>query len=179
MAVSFRGFEVSRLGDELTPLLRARRASPRLKDAEIPQEDVRRLYIEILVILRTIFMRCKLVHADFSEYNILYVGAFSFLPLPLLPHAFFAVAFYTSHSILTFPSSLRLRAPLSLPLPSAPSSPPAPPTLTQTATTTRTSTSSTSLNLSNKTTPPHSTSSAQTSRTPMISSLVGGSTRSD
>lgn len=50
---------------------RLTRASPRLKDAQIPAEDVRRLYIEILVILRTIFARCKLVHADFSEYNIL------------------------------------------------------------------------------------------------------------
>lgn len=57
------------------------RASPRLKDAQIPQEDVRRLYIEILVLLRVIFARCKLVHADFSEYNILCVFCFpSFLP---------------------------------------------------------------------------------------------------
>lgn len=56
-------------------LILIRRASPRLKDAVIPQEDVRRLYIEILVLLRVIFHRCKLVHADFSEYNILWVCA--------------------------------------------------------------------------------------------------------
>lgn len=31
------------------------------------------MYIEILVILRAIFFRCRLVHADFSEYNILCV----------------------------------------------------------------------------------------------------------
>jgi RIO kinase 1 len=30
------------------------------------------LYIEILQILRILFHRCRLVHADFSEYNILY-----------------------------------------------------------------------------------------------------------
>ncbi|GAA5886857.1 hypothetical protein JCM6882_005917 [Rhodosporidiobolus microsporus] len=47
-------------------------ASPRLKDAQIPPEQLRNLYVEILVILRAIFARCHLVHADFSEYNILY-----------------------------------------------------------------------------------------------------------
>ncbi|GAA5846150.1 hypothetical protein JCM9279_005837 [Rhodotorula babjevae] len=47
-------------------------ASPRLKDAQIPPEQNHALYIEILVILRAIFYRCRLVHADFSEYNILY-----------------------------------------------------------------------------------------------------------
>ncbi|BGP50129.1 Serine/threonine-protein kinase rio1 [Rhodotorula kratochvilovae] len=47
-------------------------ASPRLKDAQIPPEQNRSLYVEILVILRAIFFRCRLVHADFSEYNILY-----------------------------------------------------------------------------------------------------------
>ena len=52
------------------------RASPRLKDAEIPADRIRDLYVELLVILRTMFARCKLVHADFSEYNILFV------PLP-------------------------------------------------------------------------------------------------
>ena len=49
-----------------------RRASPRLKDASLPADQHRPLYIEILLILRVIFHRCKLVHADFSEYNILY-----------------------------------------------------------------------------------------------------------
>ncbi|KAL7341384.1 RIO1 family-domain-containing protein [Rhodotorula toruloides] len=47
-------------------------ASPRLKDAQIPPEQQRSLYVEILVLLRAIFHRCRLVHADFSEYNILY-----------------------------------------------------------------------------------------------------------
>ncbi|KAK4698970.1 RIO kinase 1, partial [Phenoliferia sp. Uapishka_3] len=47
-------------------------ASPRLKDAVIPAENLRSIYIEMLVLLRTIYARCKLVHADFSEYNVLY-----------------------------------------------------------------------------------------------------------
>ncbi|GAA6015252.1 hypothetical protein JCM11491_000985 [Sporobolomyces phaffii] len=47
-------------------------ASPRLKDASIPPELMPSLYVEILQILRILFHRCRLVHADFSEYNILY-----------------------------------------------------------------------------------------------------------
>ncbi|KAM0790187.1 hypothetical protein ACM66B_005505 [Microbotryomycetes sp. NB124-2] len=47
-------------------------ASPRLKDARLPAETLRDLYIEILVVMRAMFVRCRLVHADFSEYNILY-----------------------------------------------------------------------------------------------------------
>lgn len=50
------------------------RASPRLKDAVIPAERVRDLYLELLVVLRVLFHRCRLVHADFSEYNILYAA---------------------------------------------------------------------------------------------------------
>ncbi|GAA5937543.1 protein kinase RIO1 [Sporobolomyces koalae] len=47
-------------------------ASPRLKDASISPERMPSLYVEILQILRILFHRCRLVHADFSEYNILY-----------------------------------------------------------------------------------------------------------
>ncbi|GAA5902942.1 protein kinase RIO1 [Sporobolomyces salmoneus] len=47
-------------------------ASPRLKDASIRPSLMPSLYIEILQILRILFHRCRLVHADFSEYNILY-----------------------------------------------------------------------------------------------------------
>lgn len=48
------------------------RASPRLKDASIPPSLLPPLYIEVVQILRILFHRCRLVHADFSEYNILY-----------------------------------------------------------------------------------------------------------
>ncbi|KAJ7675782.1 RIO1-domain-containing protein [Mycena polygramma] len=47
-------------------------ASPRLKDAELPQTAAAPLYAELLLALRTLFHRCRLVHADLSEYNILY-----------------------------------------------------------------------------------------------------------
>ncbi|SCV73845.1 BQ2448_6275 [Microbotryum intermedium] len=47
-------------------------ASPRLKDANIPFSALPDLYLDTLVILRILFQKCKLVHADFSEYNILY-----------------------------------------------------------------------------------------------------------
>lgn len=48
------------------------RAAPRLKDAEIPEEKARELYLDIIKIMRKMYHQCRLVHADFSEYNILY-----------------------------------------------------------------------------------------------------------
>lgn len=50
------------------------RASPRLKDAEpqIPLSSYSDLYQELLLTLRKMYHECKLVHADLSEYNILY-----------------------------------------------------------------------------------------------------------
>lgn len=48
-------------------------AAPRLKDASIQsEEEWEELYITIIEIMRKLFKNCKLVHADFSEYNILY-----------------------------------------------------------------------------------------------------------
>ncbi|MBW0470373.1 hypothetical protein O181_010088 [Austropuccinia psidii MF-1] len=50
------------------------KASPRLKDAILPDsaEEVKRLYCELLAMVRIMYQQCKLVHADLSEYNILY-----------------------------------------------------------------------------------------------------------
>ncbi|KAK3322963.1 RIO1 family protein [Apodospora peruviana] len=51
-------------------------AYPRLRDARLSGEDAeeqwRNLYIQLLGIMRRIYQVCKLVHADLSEYNILY-----------------------------------------------------------------------------------------------------------
>lgn len=50
------------------------RASPRLKDAEsqIPPSSYSDLYQELTLTVRKMYHECKLVHADLSEYNILY-----------------------------------------------------------------------------------------------------------
>lgn len=48
------------------------RASPRLKDASIPAEHMADLYVELLLMTRKMYVECRLVHADLSEYNILY-----------------------------------------------------------------------------------------------------------
>ena len=45
-------------------------AAPRLKDAEIL--DLQQTYAEVLFIMRRMYQSCKLVHADLSEYNLLY-----------------------------------------------------------------------------------------------------------
>lgn len=48
-------------------------AYPRLRDATITSEDEwLDLYIQLLGIMRRMYQVCKLVHADLSEYNILY-----------------------------------------------------------------------------------------------------------
>jgi len=47
-------------------------AAPRLRDADLPLPRLRQAYTEIIVAIRTLYQTCRLVHADLSEYNILY-----------------------------------------------------------------------------------------------------------
>ncbi|KYK56471.1 serine/threonine-protein kinase RIO1 [Drechmeria coniospora] len=51
-------------------------AFPRLRDAVLAGDDVdrqwRSLYVQLLGIMRKMYQVCRLVHADLSEYNILY-----------------------------------------------------------------------------------------------------------
>ncbi|CAK9034735.1 Serine/threonine-protein kinase RIO1 (RIO kinase 1) [Durusdinium trenchii] len=45
--------------------------APRLKDAVLSSSKYRSAYVQCLFILRKMFQLCKLVHGDFSEYNLL------------------------------------------------------------------------------------------------------------
>ncbi|KAI0209867.1 Serine/threonine-protein kinase RIO1 [Lamellibrachia satsuma] len=47
-------------------------AAPKLKDASLPESKMLELYTECIQIMRTLYQVCKLVHADLSEYNMLY-----------------------------------------------------------------------------------------------------------
>ncbi|KAM0276795.1 hypothetical protein ACHAQH_006384 [Verticillium albo-atrum] len=51
-------------------------AFPRLRDANLVGEDLdqvlRGLYVQLLGLMRRLYQVCRLVHADLSEYNILY-----------------------------------------------------------------------------------------------------------
>ncbi len=51
-------------------------AYPRLRDAALQGDDVddqwRKLYVQLLGLMRKMYQVCRLVHADLSEYNILY-----------------------------------------------------------------------------------------------------------
>ncbi|CAA9991098.1 serine/threonine protein kinase RIO1, putative [Plasmodium knowlesi strain H] len=47
-------------------------ACPKMKDLILSPLKWKELYIECICILRQLFCSCKLVHADFSEYNLLY-----------------------------------------------------------------------------------------------------------
>lgn len=55
----------------ITHVQRTYRASPRLKDADIPEDDIQSLYLELVIDVRKMYHNCRLVHADLSEYNIL------------------------------------------------------------------------------------------------------------
>jgi len=46
--------------------------SPRLKDAVLSDKHIREAYVQTILILRHMYQRCKLVHGDFSEYNLLW-----------------------------------------------------------------------------------------------------------
>ncbi|KAL7279927.1 hypothetical protein ACG7TL_006336 [Trametes sanguinea] len=62
-------------------------ASPRLKDADIPESAFPDLYVELLLMTRKMFVECRLVHADLSEYNILYHVDDTAAPEPESPPA--------------------------------------------------------------------------------------------
>ena len=45
---------------------------PKLKDAELSESKAREAYLECVLLMRRMYHICRLVHADLSEYNILY-----------------------------------------------------------------------------------------------------------
>uniref|UniRef100_A0A7S2WJR9 Serine/threonine-protein kinase RIO1 n=1 Tax=Mucochytrium quahogii TaxID=96639 RepID=A0A7S2WJR9_9STRA len=47
--------------------------APRLKDAQLSSTKYRSAYVQCLKILRRMFQSCRLVHGDFSEYNLLWM----------------------------------------------------------------------------------------------------------
>lgn len=46
--------------------------SPRLKDATLSERHMREAYVQTILIMRHMYQRCKLVHGDLSEYNLLW-----------------------------------------------------------------------------------------------------------
>ena len=48
------------------------KAAPKLKEVTLTEDKKREMYWEGITIMRIIYQKCKLVHADLSEYNILY-----------------------------------------------------------------------------------------------------------
>ncbi|GMH45534.1 hypothetical protein BSKO_13491 [Bryopsis sp. KO-2023] len=48
-------------------------AAPRLKDVKLDQDQYQDAYRQLVIALWKLYRKCKLVHADFSEYNILYL----------------------------------------------------------------------------------------------------------
>lgn len=50
----------------------AEHVAPKLKDADIPDGEVEGVYTQCVELLRRMYQECSLVHADFSEYNLLF-----------------------------------------------------------------------------------------------------------
>lgn len=46
--------------------------APKLKDVDLSQSKARELYRDCVIMMWNIFNKCKLVHADLSEFNLLY-----------------------------------------------------------------------------------------------------------
>ena len=46
--------------------------SPRLKDAQLSEKRFREAYVQTVTIMRRMYQRCRLVHGDLSEYNLLW-----------------------------------------------------------------------------------------------------------
>ncbi|XP_064457260.1 serine/threonine-protein kinase RIO1-like [Ornithodoros turicata] len=46
--------------------------SPKLKDVELSESKARELYLDCILMMRRLYHDCRLVHADLSEYNLLY-----------------------------------------------------------------------------------------------------------
>ena len=46
--------------------------SPRLKDTNLSQNRLREAYVQCVLIMRHLYQRCRLVHGDLSEYNLLW-----------------------------------------------------------------------------------------------------------
>ena len=46
--------------------------SPRIRDAGLSERPLREAYVQTISIMRRMFQRCKLVHGDLSEYNLLW-----------------------------------------------------------------------------------------------------------
>ncbi|KAM3842361.1 serine/threonine-protein kinase RIO3 [Diretmus argenteus] len=46
--------------------------APKLKDAMLGKEDMKKAYYQVLHMMQQLYQECKLVHADLSEYNMLW-----------------------------------------------------------------------------------------------------------
>ena len=46
--------------------------SPRLKDATLSDKRLREAYVQCILIMRHMYQKCRLVHGDLSEYNLLW-----------------------------------------------------------------------------------------------------------
>jgi RIO kinase 1 len=49
------------------------RAAPKLKDVALNESKARELYLQCIQLMRTMYHKSQLIHADLSEFNMLLV----------------------------------------------------------------------------------------------------------
>ncbi|PRD21393.1 UNVERIFIED_CONTAM: Riok1 [Trichonephila clavipes] len=47
--------------------------APRLKDVDLDEEKYNEVYIDCVCLMKNLYSKCNLIHADLSEYNLLYL----------------------------------------------------------------------------------------------------------
>ena len=59
-------------------------AAPKLKDVSVDGSTARELYLQCIQLMRTVYHSCHLIHADLSEFNLLWEGNTIFLLRPVV-----------------------------------------------------------------------------------------------
>ena len=57
-------------------------AAPRLKDVKLDASELKKAYHQLVEIVWMLYQKCKLVHADLSEFNVLHYKVCGTLTFP-------------------------------------------------------------------------------------------------
>ena len=75
--------------------------APRLKDVELTKKSYHRIYHRLIRLLRDMYQKCRLVHGDLSEYNLLYGYFIELSNLVAITRRMFGLLMFLSQLKLT------------------------------------------------------------------------------
>jgi len=93
MFLSWDFWETRRDGKSADVTITDNRAYPRLKDATVEDDVYPILYKQILRDMRIMYQTCRLVHADLSEFNLLYLFKLAELTIDTTTKKFISLMF--------------------------------------------------------------------------------------